>query len=204
MAPIDSYSKLESGGVSSKLQRPGLVEYERRPSDTKPSTANDRFKARVRSYGWTAAALAIIIHVVVLLWFPPIEVRGASSRMVVWIGPWHEPTSLDDSELAGFVRLDPAAPRPALANRAQVNQRLPRVYPWVLWHHKEPSSALIQVAVASSGKVRHAKLLESSENGGDEALLEVVQLMRFELSELPLNSRGILAVVELTIAESVQ
>ena len=167
-------------------------------------TANDRFKAQRRRYGWAAAAVAIVLHVVVLLWFPPFEVHGAGSRMVVWIGPWHEPTSLDDSEFAGFVRLDSAALRPALTNRAHVNQRLPRAYPWVLWHHKEPSSARIQVAVASSGKVRHVKLLESSENGGDEALLEVMQSMRFELSELPSNSRGIVADVELTIAEPVQ
>ena len=164
-------------------------------------TANDRFKARRRRYGWTAAALAIVVHVVVLLWFPPFEVHGANSRMIVWVGPWHGPASLGEDDFAGFVRLDSAALRPVLINRAQMNQRLPHVYPWVLWHHREPSSALIQVAVAGSGKVHYAKVLESSVNGGDAALLEVIRQMRFEVGELPVNARGIVAAVELTIAE---
>lgn len=164
-------------------------------------TANDRFKARRGRYTWAAAALAIVIHVIVLFWFPPFEVHGSSSRMVVWVGPWHPPVAVGEHDFAGFVPLDTVGPRPILINRSQANQRIPRVYPWALWHHKEPSSALVEVAVSRSGRVRYAKLLESSENGGDAALLEVIQQMRFELSEVAGNARGIVAAVDLTIAE---
>lgn len=165
-------------------------------------TANDRFKARNARYSWMIAAVAaVIIHVAVLLGLPAFEVQGASSRMVVWVGPWHPPANSDEQSLTGFVPFDTATSFPELANRSYINYRLPRTYPWPLWHYKEPSSALIEVAVTRHGKVGYAKILDGSDNGGDAALLELVQHMRFELSALPANSRGILAAVEVTIAE---
>ena len=163
-------------------------------------TANERFKARAGRHWWIAGVIAVIAHAVILLLVPPIQVQGSSSRMVVYVGPWSAPKALDGMP-AAYVAFDSTLGPVQLRNRTAVNQRLPRMYPWLMWHHKEPSSALIEVTVARTGQVRGTTLLRHVDNGAERALLGVAQLMRFEMNDLPDSIAGFVAAVEIAVGE---
>lgn len=163
-------------------------------------TANDRFKARSGRRIWIAGIVTLVAHALVLLFVPPIQVQGSSSRMVVHVGPWSGLRGIE-SIPAAYVAFDTTVVPPRLRNRTAVNHRLPRMYPWIMWHHKEPSSALIEVTITRSGHVRRAALVRHLDNGAETALLGAAQLMRFELADLPDGIAGIVAAVEIAVAE---
>lgn len=160
-------------------------------------TANDRFKLRVRRYKWAAAVLAVIIHVLAFMLIPPFRAEGVTLRMVVDVGGWETPSSVQLPS-ADYVAFDSAMATPVLRNGADLDRRLPRLYPWLLWHHREPSSVLVQVAVAPTGEVRGLRLLESEGSTAQAALLELAGRMKLVLQE---GSGGIVANVRVSVVE---
>lgn len=121
------------------------------------TTANERFKQLATRFRWFAALFAVAVHAAVLFLMPPftVDLSGTSgSSMVLRLSGWAGPSvSVDVPDR--YVALDTTAmPRPRLANGEFVQHRIPRVYPWLMWHHREPSTMRVQLAVAPSGRVR--------------------------------------------------
>jgi hypothetical protein len=167
-------------------------------------TANERYKRRFNRLCWVGTIAAAGLHVGVVLFLPPFEVtpfaeRKHASRMLIAIGSWSHPTCQAECP-RGYLKYSAAAAAPRLANASRLNYRLPRTYPWVLWDYQEPSDATVEIVIRRSGAVREARLLESSANGSDEAILELVRLMQFDMPELEAAARGMVARLEIVIA----
>lgn len=163
-------------------------------------TANDRLKQRARKVKWVAGLVAVALHVLLFLLWPPFAVEGARLRMELAVGPW-EPPSLPDRLPPGHVAFDSTMTAPELANHTWLSRRLPRSYPWLLWHHREPSSALIQMTVGPSGRVERVRLLDSSDNGADRALLDLARRMVLDPRGLPPGGTGLVADVRVSVVE---
>jgi hypothetical protein len=162
-------------------------------------TANERFKQHAHLWQWIAGAVAIVAHVLVFVLTPAFEVEAVSgSRMVSTLGSWQQPRILT-SPIHGYVPVDSSIAQPVLRNPQAVNHRIPRLYPWTLWHHREPGSALLEVSVSTSGRVREIRLLEREDTPAEAALLELVRLMRFEALQLPSGAAGLVGVLEVGV-----
>jgi hypothetical protein len=147
--------------------------------------ANERFKRRARRLPWIAGGIAIVAHLAVLLMSPPIEIdfeaMNARPRLVVTLSDWEAPPCTPDCT-EGVVIYDTVMQPPNAVNLALLNGRLPRVYPPPLWQVREPSHGVFEITVDESGDVRHARMLESSDNGSDEALTGITPALRFHPS----------------------
>ena len=160
-------------------------------------TANERFKRRARRLTLLAAAAALALHAAILFLSPTfkldvVALTGHGPRMIVTLREWSSPTRAVNVDTRA-VAYDTTMMQPLLVNMAELRTRLPRLYPWILWKYQEPSRAVVQVAIGRSGRVRDAVILESSANGADAALLELVRIMRFEplrMHERPIDVVG--------------
>jgi len=170
----------------------------RRPS------ANDRFKARGRRVAWLAAGAALALHAAVFACTPPVEIVDAvgapvQPRMVITLGAWRAPSCGGDCP-PGYATYDTVRPPPRVANIGNVQHRLPRIYPGLMWHFREPSGARLRVAITKHGRVEEVLLLESSANGADGALVELLRRMRFQRLAGMDGSTGLVADLELGVA----
>jgi TonB family protein len=163
------------------------------------STANDRFKARTTRLRWAAVVLTMAVHAAVFFLTPAFRVAGPGPRMVVVIGEWGSPPQAAVSP--GQVAWDSAADVPVPSNLPAVNGRVPRLYPWLLWHHREPSSARVQLALTRSGRVRDVRIMDGTEVGADSALVRLVRMMRFEPPVLPEGGRSLIAQATIQVAD---
>ncbi|MEX2609584.1 MAG: hypothetical protein WEA24_06530 [Gemmatimonadota bacterium] len=174
------------------------------PSAPRPS-ANDRFKARGRRVWWLAAGAALALHAAVFAFTPPVEIVDAlgapvQPRMVITVGEWRAPSCGGDCP-PEYATYDTLQPPPRVANFGNVQHRLPRIYPGLMWHFREPSGARLRVAIDRRGRVEEVLLLESSANGADEALVELLRRMRFQRLDAAEGSRGLVADLELGVGQ---
>jgi hypothetical protein len=165
--------------------------------DIPPRTGHMELKRLAVRGRWVAIVAAVGVHIAVLFLTPEF-VTPSGWRMAVEIETWAPPVFRDAIPSTGFTPLETTGAKPVLVNWSDVNRRLPRSYPWLMWHLKEPSSAMIQVSISRTGRVREAILLESSDNGADDVLLDLARRMRFDMSPLP-AAPGIVAVIELSV-----
>lgn len=166
-------------------------------------SANDRFKARGRRVGWLAAGAAVAVHAAIFAFTPPVEIadelgQPVSPRMVITVGEWQAPSCGVDCP-PGYVAYDTVQPPPRVANFGNVQHRLPRIYPGLMWHHREPSGGRLRVAIQQNGRVRDVHLLEGSANGADAVLVELLRRMRFQRLP-PVDGVGLVADLELSVA----
>jgi hypothetical protein len=167
-------------------------------------TANDRFKQRSHRFLWVGGFVAIGLHACLLLLLPPFRIVGLGGspvkpRMVVTVGAWRAPSCMNTC-VPGYVRYDTVFPPPEVGNWSQVNYRLPRLYPHLLWKYVEPSAATIEVRLTSRGRVGQAVILESSDNGTDQALLDLARMLRFSMSPPFDTAHGTIGIFEIGVA----
>ena len=166
--------------------------------------ANQRFKRSSGRFWWLGGIAAIGFHAGLLFLTPPINIVGfrgqpIRARMVVTIGAWEAPTCRGGCA-AGYARYDTAFSPPEVENWSEVNYRLARVYPLLLWKYREPSQAVVEISIGRFGVVQHTVLLESADNGTDEALLAVAKLLRFTVGPPYDTARGMTGRVEIGVA----
>ncbi len=148
------------------------------------SLANERFKRKHRRTRWLAFGIAVLLHLALFLLMPSFGVDfakiGASGpRMVVTVGDWAAPACVPSCD-SSVVAFDTSWSQPVLRNRDDLSLEIPRLYPPLLWRYREPSHGVFEITVNASGRVRRAVFLYGSDNGGEEALLQLVRMMRYE------------------------
>jgi len=165
------------------------------------SAANERLRRQHRIAVIVAIVIAAAVHAWLFLLSPSFGIFSDArrTRMVVVLGEWQSPPAATASAtLAGIPSLvpyDTAMPRPVLANHGIVQHRVPRIYPYHLWKHREPASALVQVVITPGGRVRDVALLSATDPGTDEAIVQLVRLMRFGAP----GPTGVVGVVEVGV-----
>lgn len=161
-----------------------------------PRTGHARLKRIDAKARWLAFGITVIAHIALFVFTPSFAVPSGS-RMVFAVEAWSPPV-VPHRASVGCVPLDTTVHRLVVLNQGEINYRIPRVYPWAMWHYKEESGAHLQLTISRTGRVRNAVLLASTDNGGDAALITLAKRMRFEPFSLP-DSDGIVAAVEVTI-----
>lgn len=155
-----------------------------------------------RTVWWIAGAAALGLHVAIFLLMPPFEIRradgGPASRMIIAAGRWAVPLCSADCP-HGAAPYDTLDPPPVLTNGELLNYQLPGIYPRTLWRYLEPSAGTFQVTVGTGGDVEDAVLLESTDNGTNEALLDIAQRMQFELPDVSRYGYGLAARVRIEV-----
>lgn len=159
-----------------------------------------KLKALGKRGRWIAIITTVAAHVALFAFMPPFQIP-TRSRMVVTLSTWGPPAVLPDAP-PGLLVIDTLTPGPRLVNQADVNHRVPRVYPWVMWHFREPSSAQVQVTVGRSGRVRDVALVDGDAGAGQHALLALARLMRFDLTDSPAAGRGLVGTVEIGVVST--
>lgn len=185
------------------LPTPSVRSLQVRSCMATPLTANDRFKRRHRRIRWPAIGIAVLVHAGILLLMPSFNVDfgkigAAGPRMAVTVGDWRPPLCVPECEPA-FAAFDTTWVQPELKNIDDLNLKIPRLYPPLLWRYREPSYGLFEITVNRSGRVRRVVLLESSDNGGEDALMRLVGMMRYEPDQYSGSQVAVMATVELEI-----
>ncbi|HSJ23150.1 MAG TPA: hypothetical protein VK929_00600 [Longimicrobiales bacterium] len=173
---------------------------ERRISPVRVTAANARLRRRHRLVAWGAVGVTIIVHVWLLFFTPTFAIFSdpGHARMVVVLGEWHHPSQPGSEIDPARATADTLPLLPVLLNEGIVQHRVPRLYPYPLWKEREPASALVEIAIRSNGRVAQVTVLEPSEIGADEALVNLVRLMRFSLPATQ-ASGGFLGVAEVAV-----
>lgn len=159
--------------------------------------ANERLRRQHRVAVIIAVVIAAGVHVWLFLFSPSFGIFADArhTRMVVVLGQWQSPPAAALAGAPALAPYDTTMPRPVLTNQDIVQHRVPRIYPYELWKHREPASAVVQVGITPGGRVRDVALLSPTDVGADDALVELVRLMRFESP----GRAGLVGVVEVGV-----